>query len=69
MNGLILYPTQKLESYDYGFCKDDCSGYKIEFKHKIKQESKVYFFDTTLSLVDKLYCENLKEATQSLLDY
>jgi putative intracellular protease/amidase len=69
MNGLILYPTQKLESYDYGFCKDDCSGYKIEFKHKIKQESKAYFFDTTLSLVDKLYGENLKEATQSLLDY
>ena len=69
MNGLILYPTQKLESYDYGFCKDDCSGYKIEFKHKIKQESKVYFFDTTLSIVDKMYGENLKEATKSLLDY
>ena len=69
MNGLILYPTQKLESYDYGFCKDDCSGYKIEFKHKIKQESKAYFFDTTLSIVDKMYGENLKEATKSLLDY
>ncbi|MDX1959156.1 MAG: DJ-1/PfpI family protein [Leptospiraceae bacterium] len=69
MYGLILYPTQKLKGYDYGFCKEDCSEYKLEIKNKIEQENNVYFFDTTMRLVDKFYGENLKTATKSLLDY
>ena len=69
MNGLLLYPTQKLKKYDIGFCKEDCSQYALEISNIIKQETDTYFFETTLDLVNKLYGENLKEATKSLLDY
>ncbi len=69
MNGLLLYPTQKLNKYDIGFCKEDCSGYTLEITNIIKQQTETYFFETTLDLLNKLYGENLKEATKSLLDY